>query len=261
MIVAEVLFLTLFWSWVISGLVFLRRTFLRRMPIQRIPGELRLPSETVAFPATDGVRLEGWKIPAHIKRPWIILCHGVGSNRSELLAIAARLRARRFNVFLFDFRGHGGSGGLCTSFGWQEQRDLEGALAFLGQQPEIAPRPYGLYGASMGGAVGLMVAARDDRIGAVAADNPYPSLKHALRHQLKLMSPYLTRMPFLWFVYATYRLRFGVWPRQVSPQEAAAHLNPRPLLVMDAEETALSSTKYATRLHTFFEEAMQKGGG
>lgn len=231
MIVLEVVFLAVFWAWVFAAALFLRNTFLPRLPVTVSPEVLSLPSETVHFRSTDGLLLEGWKIPAQPDRPWLILCHGVGSNRADLLEIAAGLHAAGFNLLLFDFRAHGASAGRVTSFGWREQRDLEGALAFLGQQPDIPAKPYGVYGISMGGAVALMVAARDERLAAVVADSPYPNLEDTLGRHLTLLYP-LPRVPFLWFVLATYRLRFGVWPRDVSPQDSTAKLSPRAVLLI-----------------------------
>lgn len=227
----EALFLVLFWSWVFSAVLFLRNTVLPRLPLTATPELLQLPSQTVRFRSTDGVLLEGWKIPGDASRPWLVLCHGAGSNRSDLLDVAHGLHEAGFNLLLFDFRGHGGSAGRVTSFGWQEQRDLEGALAFLGQQAEIPDHPYGVYGISMGGAVALMVAARDERLGAVAVDSPYANLADTLGHHLTLLYP-VPKIPFHWFVLATYRLRFGIWPWKVSPQEACGTLSPRPLLLI-----------------------------
>ncbi len=232
MLVLEILFLTVFWTWCLSAALFLRNTVLPRMPITQTPEFLHLRSETVEFQATDGIQLEGWKVLGEPSRPWILLCHGVGANRADLLDIAEGLHEAGFNLFLFDFRAHGGSHGRVTSFGWREQRDLEGALSFLGQQPDIPAAPYGVYGISMGGAVALMVAARDERIGAVAVDSPYPNLEEAIGRHMSLMYPLLPRVPFQWFVLATYRLRFGVWPRRVSPEDSAARLSPRPLLLI-----------------------------
>ncbi len=244
--VLEVVFLIIFWTWACSAILFLRNTFLPRLQIAQTPELFGLPSETVHFTASDGLRLEGWKIPADPRRPWILLCHGVGSNRSDLLEIASGLHAARFNLFLFDFRGHGGSTGRATSFGWQEQRDLEGALAFLGQQPDVPARPYGVYGISMGAATALMVAARDERIGAVAADSPYNRLDKTLERHLELMYPVVPKAPFFWFIQATYRLRFGVWPRRVSPEDSASRLNRRPLLLIQGAQdprTPLAGTR------------------
>ena len=77
----EVCFLIIFWSWVASAVWFLRMTFLPRLPLTQTPEAFHLPSETVKFTATDGLPLVGWKIPGHPNRPWIILCHGLGTNR------------------------------------------------------------------------------------------------------------------------------------------------------------------------------------
>ena len=247
MIVLEVVFLLVFWAWVVSAALFLRNTLLPRLPIAVTPATFNLISETVRFQATDGLRLEGGKIRGEPAWPWIILCHGVGSNRADLLDIAAALHEARFNLLLFDFRGHGGSAGRVTSFGWYEQRDLEGALAFLGSQPDIPDRPYGVYGISMGGAVALMGAAEDERIGAVAADSPYTDLEETLERHLTMLYP-VPRIPFAWFVVSTYRLRFGVWPRRISPAESAARLSPRPLLLIHGAQDPRMPAEGARRI-------------
>ena len=231
MVALEVIFLAVFWTWVACAFLFLRNTVLPRLPISDTPARFNLPFDMVQFQATDGLRLEGWKIPADPASSWIILCHGVGSNRADLLDIAAGLHKAGLNLFLFDFRGHGGSAGATTSFGWQEQRDLEGALVFLGQQPDVAERPYGVYGISMGGSAALMVAARDERIGAIVVDSPYTNLEESLGRHLSLLYS-LPRVPFLWFVLSTYRLRFGIWPRRASPEECVSRLGRRPLLLI-----------------------------
>lgn len=233
--VLEAVVVIVFWSWAFTALALLRVTFLPRLPLAVTPADLGLPAETVTFHSTDGLELEGWLISAHPDRPWIIVCHGLGANRSDVLPIAAGLHARGFNLFLFDFRGHGNSRGRVSSFGWLERHDLEGALAFLGRRPEIPARPYGIYGISMGGAVALMVAGQDERLGAVAVESPYANLDASIRHHLGLMYPWLPGWPFRWFAVATYRLRFGAWPARMSPEAAAARLGSRPLLVIHNE--------------------------
>lgn len=183
------------------------------------------------------------------ERPWIILCHGLGTNRADLLEIAAGLYQAGFNLFLMDFRGHGESAGRFTSFGWREQRDLEGALAFLGGQPDIPPRPYGIYGISMGASVAMMVAARDERLGAVAVDSPYTELRTSIKRHLKLMLPILPWAPFGWFCEITYRLWFGAWPAEVSPQARIASLAPRPLLIIQGDQDVRMLPEEARQLH------------
>ena len=246
-IVLEVVFLAVFWAWVFAAALFVRNTILPRLPVSVSPESFFLPFEVVQFHSTDGVPLEGWKIPGQPSRPWLILCHGLGANRADLLEIAKGLHAAGFNLFLFDFRGHGGSAGRVTSFGWREQRDLDGALAFLGQQPDVPAKPYGVYGLSMGGAVALMAAAGDERLAAVVADSPYATLEDALGRHMTLMYP-VPKVPLLWFVLATYRLRFGVWPREVSPQESAARLSPRAVLLIHGSGDARNPVEGSERI-------------
>lgn len=254
MTILEVLFLALFWAWVLTALFFLRQTWLPRQPLQLDSSALDLPAETVHFRATDGLSLEGWKIVADPSRPWILLCHGLGTNREDLLDIAEGLHQAGFNLFLFDFRGHGQAAGRTTSFGWVEQRDLEGALAFLGQQPDVPAKGYGIYGISMGASVALMTAARDERLAAIAVDSPYIDLRDSIARHLPLMFPILPRQPFLTFMEATYRLRFGIWPQRVSPRDAAGRLNERPLLLIQGENDPRMSVDGAQEI---FERATQ----
>ncbi|MEK7880078.1 MAG: alpha/beta hydrolase [candidate division NC10 bacterium] len=235
MVLLESFFLILFWSWVFCGVLFLRNTILPRLPITATPAALNLPFADVRFAASDGLPLAGWTIAAEAQRPWLILCHGLGANRADLLEIGAGLFGAGYNLLAFDFRAHGESGGRTTSFGWLEQRDLEGALAFLGAQPEIPDHPYGILGISMGGAVAIMVAARDERLGAVIADSPYANLEESITHHLKLMYR-LPKVPFGWFATTAYRLRFGAWPGQMAPLAEIAKLSPRPVFIIQGEQ-------------------------
>lgn len=248
MTLAELLFLLVFWTWCGTAALFLRQTLLPRTPIP--PNLTTWPPavvQAVTFPASDAVQLAGWKVRIDSTKPWIILCHGLGTNRADLLEIASGLTRARYNVFLFDFRAHGESAGRSTSFGWLEQRDLEGALAFLGAEPEIPDRPYGVFGVSMGGAVAIMVAARDERLAAVAVDSIYSNLEDSLAHHLKLLYR-LPRIPFGLFINTTYRLRFGVWPNQMAPRKVVARLSPRPLLVIHGEHDPRMPLEAATAL-------------
>ena len=248
MIGLELLVLVLFWTWAVTAFLVLRSTLPPRLPITITPAQLGLPMDTVEFPAGDGIRIAAWTITRDPGLPWIIGCHGLGANRADLLDIARGLYGAGFNLLLFDFRGHGTSGGRTTSFGWREQRDLEGALAFLSQQAELPARPYGVYGVSMGAAAAMLVAARDERIGAVVADSSYANLQEALARHLRLLYPALPRAVFLPLVATTYRVRFGVWPHRVAPEAAASQLNGRPLLVIQGADDPRQPREDAVRL-------------
>jgi len=230
----ETLLLVIFWTWAFCAFLFLRNTFLPRLPITTSPSAWQLAYEPVRFQATDGVWLSGWKIARDPQQPWIILCHGLGANKADMLDIAAALAQAGYNLLAFDFRAHGESQGRTTSFGWVEQRDLGGALAFLGKQPDVPDRPYGILGISMGGAVAITVAARDERLGAIAVDSSYTDLGTSIGHHLKLLY-HLPRYPFLFFTSSAYRLRFGIWPSRMAPINEITRISPRPVLIIQAE--------------------------
>ena len=233
--IVQIAFLLAFWCWVFIAVVFLRNTVLPRM---NVPDNLP-PSryQPVRFTSTDGLWLSGWILRTQESAPWIILCHGLGTNRADLLEIANGLHGAGYQILMFDFRAHGQSEGRATSFGWLERHDLEGALTFLGSHETNHDQLYGLYGISMGGSVALMVAAADERIGAVAVESPYHNLEESLGHHLTLLYR-LPRWPFLPFIATVYRLRFGVWPRQMSPIDVIDRISPRPVLIIHGEEDA-----------------------
>ena len=247
MVLLELLVLAVIWSWIACGVLFLKTTILPRVPLAASPAQWTLPFDAVRFQATDGVELSGWKIPVDPNSPWIILCHGLGTNRADLLDMAAGLAGAGFNLFLFDFRAHGESQGRASSFGWLEQRDLEGALAFLGRQLDVPERPYGVLGVSMGGAVALMVAAQDERLGAVVADSCYADLDGSIRHHLGLLYR-LPPVPFGMFAASAYRLRFGAWPHQMAPVKAIAAISPRPVLLIQGTQDPRIPAQEARRL-------------
>jgi pimeloyl-ACP methyl ester carboxylesterase len=230
----EAIFLIGFWGFVASAGLLLWYASSNRVVVDPVAHALNI--QPVQFVATDGTPLYGWKVRGDPQAPWVIGCHGLGSAKSELVGIAQALNAQGLNSFLFDFRGHGESCGRLTSFGFHEQRDLEGALAFLAQQPEVPDYPIGVLGISMGSAVALQVAARDERIGAIVADGVFPDLDFAFKQHCKGIAPWLPYSLIRPFVASAYRVLFGTWPWKVSPQQVAPLLESCPVLLLSGSE-------------------------
>jgi fermentation-respiration switch protein FrsA (DUF1100 family) len=86
-------------------------------------------------------------------------------------------------VLLFDHRGWGSSEGKSISLGHFESVDASTAIEYaLSRAPDV---PLGLIGYSMGGAVALISASRDERVGAVVADSPFASEQELVRALLR----------------------------------------------------------------------------
>jgi fermentation-respiration switch protein FrsA (DUF1100 family) len=124
---------------------------------------------SVAFDTTDGVRIAGWYIPS-ANGAAVVMRHGAGSTRSDVVAQATALAQRGYGVLLTDARGHGESGGRAMDFGWFGDVDIQAAVSFLAEQPDVEADRIGVVGMSMGGEEAIGAAAADARIRAVVAE-------------------------------------------------------------------------------------------
>lgn len=222
-------------------LLLIRNTYLPRYQYTVLPSQYGMAYEEVDFLSSDKKRLKGWLITARSqvvkdkRNPVIILCHGLGANKSDLTEFAHFLNLAGFNIFLFDFRGHGESGGKATSFGYWEQRDLKGAIDYLKGRGDLSNANYGLFGISMGGSVAILVAAGDTSIKAVAADSPYTDLDNSIVRHLKLMY-HFPRFPLANFTILAYRLRFLTNSQNISPLRAISRISPRAIFLINGAQ-------------------------
>lgn len=137
------------------------------------PGAVFTRYEEAPFPSLDGVPLAGWWIPGIAGAPVTILCHNLGESRSSLLGLATLLSGSGYSVLLFDFRGHGASGGT-SSFGALEKRDLLGAIDWVGGQKGAGGQRIGLVGVGMGAHAAVLAAAERPQVRCLVLDSPYP---------------------------------------------------------------------------------------
>src|SRR4051794_1940257 len=135
-----------------------------RAPVNQ--AALGLPHESVTFPASDGVRLSGWYVPAR-NGAAIVLVHGGGGDREGTILHARMLARAGYGVLLYDARGRGESQGNENAAGWQWDRDVRGAVSFLTSR---GVDHIGLLGLSTGAEAVVTEAASDKRIDAVVAD-------------------------------------------------------------------------------------------
>lgn len=133
------------------------------------PADAGLTAESLAVPTTDGVRLAAWYVPSS-NGAAVVLLHGAGSTRSNVLDEAVVLTDAGFGVLLVDARGHGESGGHAMDFGWYGEQDVAAAVDVLAAQPDVDADRMGVVGLSMGGEQALGASGVDPRIGAVVAE-------------------------------------------------------------------------------------------
>ncbi len=207
--------------------------------------------EEVHATSEDGIDLAGWLIkPPHPRSPApaIIMCHGVGANKSDFTELAASLARRGYYVLLFDFRAHGESGGGRTSLGYHEQKDVAAAVSILKNRPGIDMKRIGIYGFSMGGATAILAAARSGVFSAVVADSSFTSLRDQARAAITGFY-HLPSFPFVNLAVLGYELYFQTNVNQVSPVAVIGSLAPVPILIIAGEGDKLISADNGRMLY------------
>jgi fermentation-respiration switch protein FrsA (DUF1100 family) len=123
------------------------------------PAAALLPgAEEVSFPTEDGLRLDGWFLPAAAagRGPAVLVCNGNAGNRSLRAPLAAALARAGLAVLLFDYRGYAANPGRPTEPGLAA--DARAAAAYLAGRPEVDPARLVYFGESLGAAVALRLA-------------------------------------------------------------------------------------------------------
>lgn len=109
----------------------------------------------------------------------LLLLHGYMDSKENVLHWALVLAEAGYRCVLVDFRGQGRSTGDVISFGAFEVPDLARVVDDL-QQKGLVPDRLGVLGVSYGASMGLLLAARDPRIGAVVALEPFSDAETAV---------------------------------------------------------------------------------
>jgi pimeloyl-ACP methyl ester carboxylesterase len=185
--------------------------------------------------------VKGWFV-APRNGATVILVHGAGADRSQMLPEARLLVEHGFGVLLFDLPGHGESEG---SVHWSEgeRHALAGALDWLGGRREVDGGRVGALGFSMGGYVLAQVAMHDQRLRAVALAGTPPDVAAQSQWQFRRFHQ-LTQLPARLAL-----LRGGIHLDEPQPAVAVAGISPRPLLLVAGTEDPTVPLPLARQLH------------
>jgi len=133
------------------------------------PASFGIMFEDVRFPTADGFVVAAWYVPSS-NGAGVVLRHGAGSTRDDVLEQLRVLAAHGYGVLATDARGHGASDGRAMEFGWYGDADVSAAVDFLTVRSDVEPERIGIVGMSMGGEEAIGAAAADPRIRAVVAE-------------------------------------------------------------------------------------------
>ncbi|MEA3432936.1 MAG: alpha/beta fold hydrolase [candidate division WOR-3 bacterium] len=195
------------------------------------PEEFGMEYRDINFSTEDGINIRGWYIEG-TEKGTIILCHPYGMDKGDCLPQARFLNRSGYNILLFDFRGHGNSGGKYSSLGYYEVRDLLAGVSFLKEKGE---NRIGVMGFSMGGTVALLGASLTPDISAVVSEGAYLSFHSAIYSFAKCYYR-APRYPFLPPAIWTAGIRLGFNPKELNLKNCLHKISPTPILVIHSRK-------------------------
>jgi uncharacterized protein len=155
--------------------------FRAQRELHSTPADYGLKFEDVwlSVTKTDEVppeRVHGWWIPAReANAPTLLYLHGARWSLSNNLFRIARIQRMGFSVLAIDYRGFGQSDGELPSEA-AAYTDAQAAWEHL-RSLEPDPRRRFLYGHSLGGAIAIELATRNDDIAGLIVESTFTSIR------------------------------------------------------------------------------------
>ena len=212
------------------------------------PNDLGLAYEEAHFITEDGVELAGWFIPHQAdgepldpdEAQTIVALHGYPADKGNILPISAGL-SEEYNLFMFDFRYHGESGGSYSALGSKETKDMRAALDWLSSEKNI--EQVGVWGFSFGASIALMAAEDMDEIVAVYAESGYSDLYKLAQETVAV--PILDRI--LVETAHAMALMLGINIKDTSPVEVAGDIE-APVFLSHSKDDRVIDFSHAKEL-------------
>ncbi|OGX56668.1 MAG: hypothetical protein A2306_08440, partial [Omnitrophica WOR_2 bacterium RIFOXYB2_FULL_38_16] len=135
-----------------------------------------LEQEKVSLRTQDGLVLKGWFIPNKNSNKAVVIGHGLGANKSNFLSLVELWHSLNYNVLIFDFRGHGESGGHTISFGYKEKYDIRAAFDYLNKEKKFLAENIVGYGVSFGGAALIQAVSDGACFDKIITDSSFASI-------------------------------------------------------------------------------------
>lgn len=112
--------------------------------------------------------------------PAIIFVNSWGLEEHEYIIQASKFAKKGYIVLSYSARGWGKSGGIVDTAGPNDMADASKAIDWLIDNTRVDADHIGIAGISYGAGIGLLAAAHDSRIKAVAAMSGWSNLREAL---------------------------------------------------------------------------------
>ena len=240
-------------------------------PLTRNPLDYQpLRGEPVSFTAFDGLRLSGALIRANPdvpRRGMIIFAHEFCSDMASCGRYCRPLQQVGYDVFTFDFRGHGQSDEDpdYTPRQWVSDRDIadmRGAVAHVTNwlEREGLPREIGVFGISRGACAAIVTAVENEDICAIVADGAF-STDRTIEYFMKRWAYIFARVKIVYENHHPVFWRFLRWSmmhfarrefhcRFPSVRKAIMRMKPRSIFFIHGERDSYLPVEQSRLLYT-----------
>lgn len=209
----------------------------------------RVVREDLLFDTPDGVRLHGWFLrPNGEPRGTVLFLHGNAENISTHVGSVLWLAVEGYQVFLFDYRGYGKSGGTPGMEGIHV--DAQAAIERLFRMDGVDRDRVVVFGQSLGGAVAVHAVAHSphrDRIRALILDSAFSGYRRIAREKI-------AEVVLLWPFQAPLSL---LVTDRYSPERWIGRIRPVPLLLLHGDADKVVPVRHGERLYALAEEPKQ----
>jgi len=210
--------------------------------------------EIVNFRALDGLSLRGMFLYARSARRkgTVIFAHEFGSDMYSCARYCRHLLEAGYDLFTFDFRGHGGSSDEegYTPRQWvtdREVADVMGAIAFVEDwlEQHNLPVEVGLFGISRGACAAILAAEQYPRVRCIVADGAF-STDSIIEYLMRRWAYIFAKVRFVYENHPPQFWRFLRWIMLAcasrkfnckfpSVRKALKRMSPRPILFIHGE--------------------------
>jgi pimeloyl-ACP methyl ester carboxylesterase len=233
-------------AWIaISGTVTWRLVQRERPPrIERVPEGYADLIKPLRLTASDGVEVGAWLREGQPGRPAVVLVHGNGGSRTQMLNTQLLLGDQGLTTLALTVRAHGDAGGERNDIGWGAQHDVLAAVQWLrAQRPE---RPVVVFGQSLGAAAAVFAATHPaSGIAGLWLECPYRDLDTAVHARLAVYLPAPLR-PIAWAGLRLWALALLPDFPLISPRDRMVEVPAQlPVVVLAGAEDALAPPEHA----------------
>ena len=182
------------------------------------------PVQGTEFEGHGGTRLRGAWIHAPERRGVVLLVHGLAADGMMFVPALEPLAKRGFDVFTFDQRGHGASGGHTSTLGAREQFDVLAAWNEVTRATRGERIPRLAVGISLGGAALQLASPELEGLDGMLLDSTFARSSAPAKRHVPLPGP-LAELAFQLARITAIPL-LGTAVLDVSPIDAASRSRP-----------------------------------